>query len=93
MKTLRKSYLDLRKKLQFDTKDTSDDSALCSSHGTLRKILELICNKPVEFNLRIDHGLNGDLPSKDEARKAVRSCTYTKPRVAAPGCSPLRWLL
>ena len=25
----------------------------------LRTILELIYNEPVEFNLRLDHGLNG----------------------------------
>ena len=61
MKTLRKSYLDLLRKLQFlDTNDTSD-SALCGSHGTLRNILELIYNEPVEFNLRLDHGLNGNI--------------------------------
>ena len=52
--TLRKSYLDLLCKLQLD----SNDSALCSSNGNLRNILELICNEPVEFNLRLDHGLN-----------------------------------
>ena len=28
---------------------------------TLRNILELICNEPVEFNFRLDHGLNGDV--------------------------------
>ena len=44
-KTLRKSYLDLLRKLQFDT----NDSALCGPNGTLRNILELICNEPVEF--------------------------------------------
>ena len=49
LKTLRKSYLDLLRKLQFDTDDKSD-SALCGSHGTLRNILELIRNEPVEFN-------------------------------------------
>ena len=47
LKTLRKSYLDLLRKLQFDT----NDSALCSSNGSLRNILELICKEPVEFNL------------------------------------------
>ena len=52
MKTLRKSYL-LQRKLQFDT----NDAALCGSNGTLRNILELICNEHVEFNLRLDHGL------------------------------------
>ena len=56
MKTSRKSYLDLLQKLQFDPNDTSD-SALCSSDGTLRNILELIWNEPVEFNIRLDHGL------------------------------------
>ena len=40
--------------------DTSD-SALCAPHGTVRYILELICNEPVEFNLRLDHGFNGDV--------------------------------
>ena len=42
-KTLRKSYLDLLRKLQLD----SNDSALCGSKGNLRNILELICNEPV----------------------------------------------
>ena len=37
MKTLRKSYVDLLRKLQLD----SNDSALCGSKGTLRNILEL----------------------------------------------------
>ena len=61
MKTLRKSYLDLLRKLQFDTNDTND-TALCASHGTLRNILELVCNEPVEFNfLRLDHDLDGDV--------------------------------
>ena len=45
-KTLRRSYLDLLRKLQFDT----NGSAICGSNGTLRNILELICNEPVEFN-------------------------------------------
>ena len=58
LKTLRKSYLDLLRKLQFDINDKSD-SALCGSHGTLGNILELICNEPAEFNLRLDHGING----------------------------------
>ena len=58
LKTLRISYLDLLlRKLQFDT----NDSALCGSNGTLRNILELICNEPAEFNLRLDHGLNEDV--------------------------------
>ena len=56
-KTSRNSYLDLLHKLQLD----SNDSALCGSKGTLRNILELICNEPVEFNLRLDHGLNEDV--------------------------------
>ena len=57
-KTLRKSYLDLLRKLQLD----SNDSALCGSKGNLKNILELICNEPVEFNLRLDHyGLNEDV--------------------------------
>ena len=60
MKTLLKSYLDLLRKLQFDTNDTSG-SALCGSHGTLRNTLELIYNEPFEFNLRLDHGLNRDV--------------------------------
>ena len=50
-KTLRKSYLDLLRKLQLD----SNDSALCGSKGNLKNILELICNEPAEFNLRLDH--------------------------------------
>ena len=58
LKTLRKSYLDLLRKLLFDTNDKSG-SAICGSHGTLRNILELICNEPVEFQSRLDHGLNG----------------------------------
>ena len=45
---------------QFDAKNTYD-TALCDSHGTSRNILELICNEPVEFNLRLDHGLNWDI--------------------------------
>ena len=52
-KTLRKSNLDLLRKLQLD----SNGSALCGPNGTLRNILELIRNEPVEFNLRLDHGL------------------------------------
>ena len=60
MKTLCKSYLDLLRTFQFDTNDTSD-SALYAPHGTLRNILERICNEPVEFNLRLDHDLNGDV--------------------------------
>ena len=52
LKTLRKSYLGLLRKPQFDTNDISD-SALCSSHGTIRNILELICNEPVEYHLRL----------------------------------------
>ena len=61
MKTLRKSHLDLLRKLQFDTNDISNSAYLCGSHGTLRNILELICNEPVELNLRLDHGLNRDV--------------------------------
>ena len=49
LKTLRKSYLDLLRQLQFDTNDTLSDSALCGYHNTLRNILELICNEPVRF--------------------------------------------
>ena len=47
-------------KLQFDTNDASD-SALCGPHGTFRNILELICNMPFEFKLRLHHGLNQDV--------------------------------
>ena len=54
--TLHRSYLDLLRKLQLD----SNDSALFGYIGTLRNILEVICNEPVEFNLRLDHSLNGD---------------------------------
>ena len=57
LKTLCKSYLDLQRKLQFDTKD----SALRGSNSTLRNILELICDEPVEFKIRLNHGLNGDV--------------------------------
>ena len=60
MKTSRKSYFDLLCKLQFDTNDKSG-SVLCGSRGTLRTILELICNESVEFNIRLDHGLNRDI--------------------------------
>ena len=60
LKTFRKSYLDLLRKLKFYAKDKSD-SAPCGSRSTLRNILELICNEPVEFNLRLDHGLNQDV--------------------------------
>ena len=60
LKILRKYVLGLLRKFQFDTNDKSD-SALCGSHGTLRNILELICNEPVEFNLKLDHGLHGDV--------------------------------
>ena len=49
--------LDLLRKLQLD----SNNSAVCGSKGNLRNILELICNKPVAFNLRLDHGLNEDV--------------------------------
>ena len=51
------TYLDMPLKLQFDT----NDSALCGSNNTLRNILELIWNEPVEFHLRLDHSLNGDV--------------------------------
>ena len=47
-KTLRKSYLDLLRKLQLN----NNDSALRGSKGILRNILELICNEPVEFNFK-----------------------------------------
>ena len=56
--TLRKYYLGLLRKLHFDDRDTSD-SAICGSHG--KHILKLICYKPVEFNLRLDHGDNQDV--------------------------------
>ena len=39
----------------------SSESALCGSKGTLRNIQELICNEPVQFKLRLDHGLNEDV--------------------------------
>ena len=64
LKTLHKSYLGLlRKQLLANNlilKDTSD-LALCDSHGTSRNSLELACNEPVKFNLRLDHGLNQDV--------------------------------
>ena len=60
LKTLRKSHLDLLRKLQFGTAGASG-SALSGYHGTLRNFLELICNEPVEFNLRLDYGLSGDV--------------------------------
>ena len=49
------------RKLQFDTNDTSDSALCCGSHGTIRNILELVCSEPIEFNLGLDHGLNGDV--------------------------------
>ena len=55
--TLCKSYLDLLRKLQLD----SNDSALRGSNGTLKNILELICNEHVKLNLILDHGLNKDV--------------------------------
>ena len=54
------AVVDLPLKIQFDTKDTSD-SAPCGSHCTLRNIMELICNEHIEFNQRLDHGLNRDV--------------------------------
>ena len=60
VKSLRKSYLDLLRKLQFNTNDTSD-SALCGTHGTLRNILELVCSELVEFIVRLDHGLKMEM--------------------------------
>ena len=53
LKTLRKSYLDLLRKLQFDTNDTSD-SALCGSVRLPRyfkKYPGIDLQLPVEFNL------------------------------------------
>ena len=44
-----------------DTNYTSDSALICGPHGTLRNILELFCNEPVEFNLSLDHGLNEDV--------------------------------
>ena len=57
--SLVKIFGSLLRKFQFDTNDSY--SALCGSNCTLRNIMELICNEPVEFNLRLDHGLNGDV--------------------------------
>ena len=56
LKTLRKSYLDLLRKLQFDTADLSD-SALCGSHGTFRNILYLICNETMVLIEMSESGL------------------------------------
>ena len=55
-------------------------SALCSSHGTLRNILELI--ELADFNLRLDHCLNGDvrewLTGSDRMIKLLHLRTYVK---------------
>ena len=60
MKSSRKSYFDMLHNLQFYTNDKSD-LALRAPYGTVRNILVLICNEPVEFNLRLDHGLKRDV--------------------------------
>ena len=57
LKSLRNSYLDLLRKLKFDDKDP----VLGSKYGELKYIIDLICNEPVEFNLRVDYGLHSDI--------------------------------
>ena len=48
--SLVKIFGSLLRKFQFDTNDSY--SALCGSNCTLRNIMELICNEPVEFNFK-----------------------------------------
>ena len=57
LKSLRNSYLDLLRKLKFD----DEDPVLGSKCGELQYIIDLICNEPVEFNLRVDYGLHSDI--------------------------------
>ena len=57
LKSLRNSYLDLLRKLKFD----DEDPVLGSKCGELKHIIDLICNEPVEFNLRVDYGLHIDI--------------------------------
>ena len=57
LKSLRNSYLDLLRKLKFD----KEDPVLGSKYGELKYIIDLICNEPVEFNLRVDYGLHSDI--------------------------------
>ena len=57
LKSLRNSYLDLLRKLKFD----DEDPVLGSKYGELKYIIDLICNEPVEFNLRVDYGLHIDI--------------------------------
>ena len=47
----------LLRKLKFDNKDP----ILGSKYGELKNIIELICNEPAEFNLRVDYGLHSDI--------------------------------
>ena len=44
-------------KLKFDDKDP----VLGSKYGEIKYIIDLICNEPVEFNLRVDYGLHSDI--------------------------------
>ena len=57
LKSLRNSNWDLLRKLKFDDKDP----ILGSKYGELKNIIDLICNEPVEFNLRVDYGLHSDI--------------------------------
>ena len=43
--------------VKFDDKDP----VLGSKYGKLKNIIDLICNEPVEFNLRVDYGLHSDI--------------------------------
>ena len=38
-----------------------EDPVLGSKCGELQYIIDLICNEPVEFNLRVDYGLHSDI--------------------------------
>ena len=57
LKSLRNSYLDLLRKLEFD----DFDPILGSKYGELKNIIELICDEPVEFNSRVEYGLHSDI--------------------------------
>ena len=56
LKSLRNSSLDLLRKLKFD----DEDPFLGSKCGELKYIIDLICNEPVEFNLRVDYDLHSN---------------------------------
>ena len=60
LKSLRNSYWDLLRKLKFDDKDPT----LGLKYGELKNIVELICDEPVEFNIRVDCVLHIDIHEK-----------------------------